>query len=314
MEEKGNAEARSLGKEPEGESRYTVVDVLTLRFDGSGAAGEALHELKASHVSDVLEGISELARDFEKAGAFHGDGPDGSDLLVRPAQEGSFIIEVLRVVQENPEVATAAAGVIGVPSLAKVVEVATRSMRAEVQDFDYLENGNVRIQWQDDTSQEVPLEVWNELNKQKSRKKKQLRKIMAPLQDPRVRDVQLYGPDEREDGKLTEPSSVLDKDDLNAAQAEDEVDEQYDIFEAEGRMSAIDFDNPDKWRIKIEGDVRTAKVEDAYFLTKVKNGLQIGSDDVFRLQIREDRVTKNERTTTKWTVLRVDPGGGRQWP
>ncbi|HYO38481.1 MAG TPA: hypothetical protein VER39_02385 [Nocardioidaceae bacterium] len=31
---------------------------------------------------------------------------------------------------------------------------------------------------------------------------------------------------------------------------DDEVEEQQDIFDVEAQMSAIDFDNPTRWRVK----------------------------------------------------------------
>jgi len=91
----------------------SVVESLTLRFEGKAEDGGALHELRASHVAEVLQGLVGLSSDFAKAGVF-GDGPVGSELLVRPPKEGSFLIEVLRVVQENPDMVAAAVTASGI--------------------------------------------------------------------------------------------------------------------------------------------------------------------------------------------------------
>lgn len=76
------------------------VDSLKLRFAGEEGDGNALHELRASHVAEVLQGLVGLSSDFAKAGAF-GDSPVSAEVLVRPRREGSFVIEVIRTVHEN---------------------------------------------------------------------------------------------------------------------------------------------------------------------------------------------------------------------
>src|SRR5690625_1439989 len=180
-----------------------IVDALTLRFTGEDENGVKLQELRASHVAEVLQGLVELSSDFAKAGAFHDEGPIASEVLVRPAQEGSFLLEVVRVVTDNWEIATVA----GVPSIGTIVHWATRSMRAEVKDFSHLDNGNVKVVWQDDTAEEVPVAAWNELQKRKPRRKKQLRKIMAPLSDLRVRKIDVTSSDRKTPKDETESES-----------------------------------------------------------------------------------------------------------
>lgn len=158
-----------------------VMESLTLRFEGKKSEnGDPLHELRASHVAEVLQGLVGLSSDFTKAGAF-GENPQGSELLVRPPKEGSFIIEVLRIVAENGDSIATGAGIAGVPTLSQVIWWATKSSRADVKSFEHLDNGNVKVEWQDDTAQEVPLPAWQELQKRDRRRKKQLRQIMAPL-------------------------------------------------------------------------------------------------------------------------------------
>ena len=137
-----------------------VVDTLTLRFVGTDKDGTALHELRAAHVAEVLQGIVGITSDFSKAGAF-GDGPGGSEVLVRPAREGSFIIEVIRAMEDHP--VTTGTIVTTVPGLASVIFWATKSMRADVSDFEYLDNDMVKVSFQDNTVEEVPRAAWDEL-------------------------------------------------------------------------------------------------------------------------------------------------------
>jgi hypothetical protein len=297
-----------------------AVDYLTLRFIGEEQDGQQLHELRAAHVAEVLQGVVGLTRDFDKAGVFHEEGPAGAEVLVRPAKEGSFLIEVVRVATENwdtvkatADTVAAAAAATGVPTLSTIIWWATKSVRADVKDFTYLENGHVKVTWQDDTAEEVPAAAWKELQTRKRRRKKQLRQIMAPLADPRVTELNVAAPTEPEtdtDQSAEQDSSpqkfVLKRVDYDAVRPEDEIKETSDVFEVQARMSAIDFDDPTKWRVKPDGRARTVTVKDEKFLRQVAQGLAITPQDTFSLHVREDATVKNGRTRTKWIVEKVE--------
>ena len=284
--------------------------VLTLRFTGRNNSTN-LHELRAEHISDVLEGISELTQDFDKAGAFHNSGPSSRDLFVRPAREGSFIIELVQVIADSPLAQVAAenpveaAAAVGLPSVSQIAWIAIRMFKDQVKDFNHLENGNVKINWKDDTASEVTQAVWEELNKRVRRRKKQLRKIMRPMEDARVAELEVSSTADRSE----KTPITLVKDDYKAIAPDDSEEEEFDIFETTGQLSAIDFDDSDRWKIKTRFATRVATVEDENFLNKVANGLYLNSTDSFALKIREDRITKNGRTTRKWTILRIQKEG-----
>nr|WP_176704843.1 hypothetical protein [Arthrobacter sp.]AXV46231.1 hypothetical protein pA2H1_p07 [Arthrobacter sp.] len=283
-----------------------VVEFLTLRFEGETEDGRTLHELKASHVAEVLEGLVGLASDFAKAGVFGEDGPISSELLVQPPREGSFILEILRVVQENPDIVAAGAGAAGVPTLSQIIWWATKSVRADVSDFDYLENDNVKVSWQDGTVQEVPRAAWNELQKRDRRRKKQLRQIMAPMSDQNVTSLELQAsPAEEVTDEDVREVFTLTQPDYEAVQPDESVTESHQIFEIEAQMSAIDFDDSTKWRIKAKDSTRAVIVEDTQFLARVSRGLAIRKSDIFKLKVREDKVEKNGKTRRTWTVLEV---------
>jgi hypothetical protein len=283
-------------------------DSVSLRFVGSNEDGTDLHELRAAHVAEVLQGIVGLASDFTKAGAF-GDSLN-SEILVRPAREGSFIIEVHRFINEHGPGLAAFAAAGGVPTLSQVLWYATKSARADVRDFEYLENDRVKVVWQDDTVHEVSKAVWDELQKNPRRRKKHLRKIMAPLSDNRVDVLQVTDRDQRPGAAADEAAPApqqftLERSDYNAVRPEDEISENSRIFETEAQMSAIDFDSAEKWRVRTRDSNRLATMEDREFLTRVDRGLSIHKRDIFELRIREDAITKNGRTRRKWTVLQV---------
>lgn len=284
----------------------SVVESLTLRFEGETADGRALHELKASHVAEVLEGLVGLTSDFAKAGAFGEDGPIQSELFVQPPREGSFILEVLRIIQENPGTVAAGAGAMGVPTLSQIIWWATKSVRAEVSGFDYLENDNVKVSWQDGTAQEIPRAAWEELQKRDRRRKKQLRQIMAPLSDENVTSLEFQAsPPEEDVDDDVQVVFTLTQTDYEAVQPDESITESHRVFEAEAQMSAIDFDDSTKWRIRTKESTRAVIVEDTQFLARVAAGLAIRKSDIFKLKVREDSVEKNGKTRRKWTVLEV---------
>jgi len=287
----------------------TAVETLTLRFQGESEDGSDLHELQAAHVAQVLQGLVELSSDFNAAGAF-GENQAGGTLLVRPPQDGSFLIEVIRFAAENPEATAMAGGALGFPTLSQAIWWSTKSARADVRDFEHLENGQVKVTWQDDTVDEIPPMAWQELKKHKKRRKKQLRKIMAPLADERVSTVAVNDQETAAAASDDGPAGAtfeLTRPDYQAVRPEDDQPkENSSTFEAEAQMSAVDFDNPAKWRVKTATETRAATVEDPAFLQRVAAGLAIGKSDIFRLRIRRDTVERNGRKRTTWTVLRVE--------
>lgn len=284
-----------------------VIEVLDLQFDGENRNGLPLHELKANHVSDVLEGLTELITDFEKAGAFHHDELLNTELFVRPPKEGSFILEVCRIATDQPEAAKSLAEsaenlaiILGLPTISQIIWWATKSARADVRDVEELSDGNMKVLWQDDTVDIIPQSAWVELNKRRRRRKRQLRKILRPLEDQRVRDLHVS------DGiSAGDDFKTYNKDDYEAVKESDEVEETFDIFTIDGRLSAIDFDDPDRWRVETALGKRTATVEDEHFLSSIAEGKPIRADDWFVLKVREDKTVKGERTYRKWTILEI---------
>lgn len=286
-----------------------TLDSMVLRFTGGDSEGHDLHELRASHVSEVLAGLSEFTKDLDKAGVFHDSDTVGESVVyVKPAEEGSFLIEVVRTVVEAVESHPVTATTVG-PALAGVFALATKSVRTKVADIEELGNDNILIKWQDNTAQEVSRDTWEALNKYPRRTKKRLHKIMKPLDDDRVAELEVSVPSTRQDDTDMDdtPTIVasLGKEDFEAAYPTDEIEEFQEFFEGEAQMSAIDFDNPKQWKVKIGGETRKATVEDDEFLKSVADGLAISRDDIFWVRIREDRIKKNGRNSTSWTVLNV---------
>lgn len=278
-----------------------IVESLTLRFDGENEDGSRLHELRAAHVAEVLQGLVGITGDFDKAGAFDVDGRADSEILVRPAKEGSFLIEVVRIAHEYGDAIAAGA----VPTIGMIIAYATKSARAEVKEFERnAELDLVKITWQDDTVNEVSTAVWEELNKREPRRKKQLRELMAPLSDKRVHSLDIELAPEKENAQEPEVLTLTIAD-YDAVKPVEDIEENTKNIDVEAQMSAIDFDDSKKWKIKTKDETRGAVMDDAEFLKKVSGGLAIRKDDIFELSIRVDEIIKNGKTRTTWTVLEV---------
>lgn len=286
-------------------SKGFVVDSLTLHFDGENADGSPLHELHASHVAEVLQGLVGLTDDFDKDGVFDGEGPANSEVLVRPAKEGSFEIEVIRTVLESPTTIAGVGSVLGIPSLGVLIKWATKSARADVKHIDRRpELDLVYVTWQDDTMDEMETRVWEALNKKKRRRKKHVKQIMAAFADPRVSSLDVPVAPTIDKPAETE-LLVLKRADYDAVKLEDDIKESHNIFDVEAQMAAIDFDDSKKWKVKTSDQTRVVIMDDQDFLDQVEAGLAIRKEDIFNLKIRVDKKTKNGSTRTTWTVLRV---------
>lgn len=287
-----------------GRSDEVADGLVQLRF--ADEAGQVQH-LNAAELAEVLQGMVAFTSQMARSGLF-GDGPP-PEVRVRPTQEGSFIVEALVLwAGENPEGAVSIAFTAG-GALMKALDFAFRNLRGvSMSDFQYLDNGNVKVNWADNTVQEVPQGVFNELKKAKRSTKKALRQLLAPLGDDvdtlEVRDGRPS--DETEDVLRSEAAVVVDRTDYRIAAAEsDEVEEEIRTFDTEAELRSIDFRAGEKWRVKTPHGVRQATIEDEDFLRRLDEGMALHKNDLFDVTIREVATTRNGRTTREWSLERV---------
>ncbi|MFS0718832.1 hypothetical protein ABC337_05095 [Arthrobacter sp. 1P04PC] len=278
--------------------------LVQLRF--SDEAG-TIHDLNAAEMAEALQGLVELNAQMAKAGLY-GEGAH-PEIRVRPPEKGSFIIEaVVQWAAANPEGAVSISGSAGA-ALTWAIGTGVKLVRGDVvDDFDYLDNGNVKVKFKNGSPEEVPRKVWEELNTKKRRTRKTLSKIMAPLGD----DADLL---EVRDGDATEttsqimgaaPDLVVGRDDYRAAVREiDDVEERESDFEAEAQLRAIDFRRGEKWTVKTLHGTRKAKIEDEEFLLQLDRGLALHKNDIFDVTIHEVITTKNGRNSTQWSLTKV---------
>lgn len=278
--------------------------LVQLRFSDEDGT---VRDINAAEFAEVLQGLVEFTSSMSKTGMLgHGVPPE---VRVRPPKMGSFIVEaIVQWAGENPEatigLATSAGGAI-----VQGLNVGIRRLRGvEPSNFEYLENGQVKIQWPDHTVDEISGEAWTRLKEMKRPTKRALRKILAPLGDDvdrvEIRDGNTE--DSTETVLESEPDVVARRDDyLTAATEIDEVDQDTDMLEVEGQLSSIDFRPGQKWRVATSLGTRMATMEDEAFLLEVDRGLALHKNDTFRLRIRQERVRTNGRTKTEWAVVRV---------
>ena len=122
---------------------------------------------------------------------------------------------------------------------------------------------------------------------------------MTPLSDPSVTSIEVLNEEAVSDAEPElEADSTLGRDDCNVMRLEDEVEESSGIYDVDAQMTAINFDNARKWRVKTVDQRRLATVEDEEFVGRVAGDLAIRETDIFRLRIREDQTKTNGRTQT----------------
>lgn len=278
--------------------------LVQLRF--SDEAG-TIHDLNAAEMAEALQGLVELNTQMAKAGLYGEGAPP--EIRVRPPEKGSFIIEaVVQWAAANPEGAASISGTAGA-ALTWAIGTGVKIVRGDVvDDFDYLDNGNVKVKFKNGSPEEVPRKVWEELNTKKRRTRKALSKIMAPLGD----DADLL---EVRDGNASEttsqimgaePDLIVGRDDYRAAVREvDDIEELESDFEAEAQLRAIDFRRGEKWTVKTLHGTRKAKIEDEEFLLQLDRGLALHKNDIFDVMIHEVITTKNGRNSTQWSLTKV---------
>ncbi|WP_423058721.1 hypothetical protein [Brevibacterium linens] len=285
-------------------------DIVQLRFADEG---DEIKNLNAAEMAQVLQGIVELTSQLHKTGEF-GDGLP-PEVRVRPPQPGSFIIEAVMVYQSamdwaaaNPEGAVSTSLAVG-GAVTQAIRVGMKTLKGNrPNDFDYLDNGNVKVRWQDGSVDEMHRQTWERLRDMKRPTKSAMRKITTPLSDDAdVLQVRNGNPDQTTDQILEEPvSAKADRNDYRAALSDDdEIIEEVETFEAEAQMDSVDFRPGEKWRVKTNFGQRQAIVEDEDFLRSLDQGRPIRKDDIFDVTIRENRTIKNGRTSREWSLERV---------
>lgn len=267
-----------------------------------------IRDINAAELAEVLQGLVEFTSSLAKTGMFgHGMPPQ---VRVRAPKQGSFIVEaIVQWAGENPEATIGLATTAG-GAVVQGIHVGIKRLRGvEPSNFEYLENGNVKVQWPDNTVDEVPSETWKKLKELKRPTRRALRKILAPLGDDVDRvEVRDGSAEETTEQILADqPQVVATRNDYLTAVAEvDEVNEDTSILEVEGQLGSIDFRPGQKWRVQTPVGTRMATMEDEAFLLALDRGMALHKNDNFRLRIREDRTVKNGRTSKEWAVVRVE--------
>ncbi|QDP97506.1 hypothetical protein FOE78_17715 [Microlunatus elymi] len=279
---------------------------LALKFEGEEKGD--LVEVSAAQLAESLQGLVELASIAAKHGAF-GDAPP-PEVMVLPPERGSFeIVAILQWAVQNPgDAYTIGSGTLG--TFVFVAGMLTKGLRAHPNDYEYLDNGNVKVLWSDKTVDEVPAAAWDALQKEKRRSKKALRKLMAPMSGNALTLEIESRPDAVPSDRLLSKDYVamtVDRDDYRAAAVRHDEDEPptSEVFEAEGRLERIDFGAGKPWKVTTSHGSRKATVEDSEFLKRVNEGLALKKTDIFRFQIREVSESKNGRRKVDWFIEKV---------
>lgn len=281
---------------PEG---FVAIDRAKLRYSNEDGT---LYELAAADLAEALQGLNELVSGFAEAGAF-GDGPPPR-VMVRPPEEGSFAMEaVLEVLQAHVQLGDVVLGGSTFTGITSAVRWATKSARVGISDVDYLDNGKVKIKWQDDTADVVEEKVYDELRRSKRKNKRALRKILGPMGDE-ASTLTVTDLDGQPDGAPAEVE--LTRDDYRAVRPEQqEAQDEVSTFEAEAQVMHANLQGPEGWRVRTIAGERRVTIEDEDFLAEVREGRPISADEILWVTVREEVTVPNERKRTKWTITEV---------
>jgi hypothetical protein len=278
--------------------------VVQLRFSNEE---NTVSDINAAEFAEVLQGLVEFTSQLAKVGSF-GDGM-APVVRVRPPVEGSFIVDAVIASYGADPVETVGTIVATAAGVGQAINVAVKRLRGDiVTDFEYLDNGNVKLNWRDGSVSEVPEQAWKELKNVKVSTRKALRKIMAPLSDDVSRlEVRDGSVDESSDEVLQSvPEIVMSRADYYTAVAEiDDESTEIEQLEAEAQLRSIDFRRGEKWRVETPLGNRLATIEDEDFLLRLDRGMALHKNDIFNVLIRETRTTKNGRTTKDWSITQV---------
>lgn len=278
--------------------------VVQLRFRDFD---DNVRDINAAEFAEVLQGLVEFTSDMAKDGLF--DAPIAPEVRVRAPERGSFVVEaVLQWAVENPEVALSMATTAG-GGIVQALNVGIRRLRGEgPQDFEYLENGNVKVKWQNGTVDEVPAPAWKRLSSMKRRTRESMRKLLAPLgDDADVLEIRTATVDETTEAVLREePEIVANRADYqSASRVIDDTHTEAETFRVEAKLQSVDFRRGEKWRVQTINGTRLASIEDDDFLLELDRGAPIHKNDIFEVDILETRTTKNDRTTKDWSLVKV---------
>lgn len=293
--------------------------VVQLRFADDD---NNVNDISASDLAEVLEGLVEFSGELAKSGEF-GDGA-APRIRIRAPKEGSFIIEALVWMGENP-IGAAGLGVAGTAvvaagksfgnaagkAVAEALGAGIRNLRGQKHvGFDYLENGDVKVAWEDGSVSQVRRETWEKLQQMKRPTRRALSKILTPLNTDadklEIRDASVN--DTTEEILQTPADAVAVRADyLNAIVEPEEEYENERIFDTEATLGAIDFDNTAKWRVKTTHEgTRTATIEDVQFLQGLDRGDAIHKNDIFWLKVKETTIKeRGKNVRTEWAVIEV---------
>ena len=224
---------------------------------------------------------------------------------------------VLEWAANNPDTALTAAGMAGgaVTTLgsvtARAIRAGVRTFSRTLSDFEVLENGNYKVTWSDNRSEEVPPEIFAIINKPSLQVRKAMAKLQAPLSGDASELQVRSAPRSASTEQIMEevaPEVVADVSDYRAAAAVDAVPQESSELhqDVEAQLRSIDFEGR-QWRVAALGTTRMATITDSEFMSEVLAGLPLHHDDIFRITIRETTVaTEGKRDRISWTVTKVE--------
>lgn len=283
------------------------VEVLQLRFTDSASEDSAI---SAWELAQSIEGVAEFAQEMARKGAF-GEGL-APEVKIRPIHEGSilldFIMPVTEWAQENPEGAVAVLGAGGLGFFDYIRAGINKIKGEKVKDFEYLDDKYVKVTWQNGEATQVTREAWDQLQTMPKRTRKNLEKILTPLNSgSREMEVRSGNTSDTSAEILkSAPASVVTSDEyhevVNAPVPEETVSVEFTV---EFSFENINFADSSKWRISSNEGNRQVALDDDSFQNRLDEGYKIGKDDLYEGTIKETITVRGGRRTSDWVLKNV---------
>lgn len=269
-----------------------------------------LDSLEASDVSAVLQGVVSLVEACAEAGVF-GELQDAPDVRVRAPKDGSVILETVVTFMQNyyPELIVGSAPT-AIGAAGWGLRRLLRKLRGDLEDFDHLSNGNVKLIWKNGDVEEITADEWTLLNNEPKKTKKALQRILAPLEKDADR---LEARSITESDADPEPVVIATHEDYIAAHSDETVVRTPYETSLVTKVHMFRFKPRHRWGITTSDGVVTATMEDEEFASKLESGLRVSEEDEFTLDLRIEPGELTGSQTDKYRILKVRfhrPGGG----
>lgn len=259
-------------------------------------------------VRDLAPALLALADLFAETSAVAYPDREPVALNIKATEEGSFVVQLIlqgedawdRIVHlfSSPE-ANALVNLrdLIIGSGIGLFWLIKRLRGRRIESAQQLESGQIRLSLDDETTVEIPAEVWT-LHESVSIRKK-ARQVVEPVNQPGVDRVEFLAG--------TDVTVTIEKADLPAYEVTEP--DEIPLLERETEMvvsiASVVFTEGNKWRFTTGDSTFYAAIEDEGFAERVEHGEAFRKGDMLRCRVRFEQSQRNGVLHTEYHVVEV---------